>query len=99
MRLYKIAWAFWIAGTIVIALSWVHAVAPQVGWIGWGVALFGTLLSFFQRRSLPTTVERPSTVIADLDKLVLLRDRGEITEEQYLRQRNALLGEPGDRKP
>ena len=99
MRLYKIAWLFWIAGSIVIGLSWVNVVTPRVGWIGWGVALFGTVLSFFSRRGTCCPAQSvstpPSSVVSDLDRLTQMRDRGDITEEQYLRQRNALLGDPG----
>jgi hypothetical protein len=39
MRLNRISWAFWTAGTIVIVLSWMNMVTPRVGWIGFGVAL------------------------------------------------------------
>lgn len=98
MILYRVSWALWIAGTAVIVLSWTHAVTAQVGWIGWGVALAGTVLSFFGRRSCGAPAapagNAPSSVVSDLDRLVQLRDRGDITEEQYLRQRNALLGDP-----
>ena len=95
MALNRISWILWIGGTIVIVLSWTHAVTPQIGWIGWGVALAGTVLSLFGRRSCCAPAPgpaKPSSVVSDLDRLVQLRDRGDITEEQYLRQRNALLG-------
>jgi hypothetical protein len=103
MRIYKIAWGFWIVGSIIVALSWVNAVTSKAGWIGWGVALFGTVLSFLGKRSGPCDAVAPgpppSTVVSDLDRLVLLRERGDITEEQYLRQRNALLSGPGRDRP
>lgn len=101
MTLYRFSWLLWIAGTAVIVLSWTQAITPQVGWIGWGVALAGTVLSFLGRATCRTSTvlqDRPSSIVSDLDRLVQLRDRGDITEEQYLRQRNALLGEPGGEK-
>ena len=53
--MYKLCWAMWIAGTILIAASWANFVSPTVGWIGFAVALAGTLLSFVsqQRPQLP----------------------------------------------
>jgi hypothetical protein len=95
MSLSRISWVLWIGGTIEIVLSWTHAVTPQVGWIGWGVALAGTVLSLLGRKTCcapAPEAAKPSSVVSDLDRLVQLRDRGDITEEQYLRQRNALLG-------
>jgi len=44
--MYKFCWAMWIVGTILIVASWVNIVNPTVGWVGFGVALLGTLLSF-----------------------------------------------------
>jgi hypothetical protein len=50
--MYKFCWGMWIGGTILIVASWVDIVSPTVGWVGFGVALLGTLLSFVaqQRR-------------------------------------------------
>lgn len=54
MSLNAACWLMWIAGTIVIVLSWVNVVTPQTGWFGFGLAIFGTLLSSFARsRSRP----------------------------------------------
>jgi hypothetical protein len=44
--LYKFCWAIWIGGTILIVASWADIVSPTIGWVGFGVALLGTLLSF-----------------------------------------------------
>jgi hypothetical protein len=101
MRLYRFAWALWIAGSVVIGLSWIDAVSRRMGWGGWIIALCGTILSFIARQSCSAgpPARAPSTAVADLDRLVELRNRGDITEEQYLRQRNALLGEPDRDKP
>ena len=76
---------------------------PKLGWVGWGVAGFGSLLSYFGKLDASSATRGsalpPPNVVADLDRLVRLRDRGDITEEQYLRQRNALLGDPGGKTP
>ncbi len=53
--LYKFCWVLWIAGTAIIVASWLDIVTPTVGWVGFGVALAGTLLSLGsqQRRQQP----------------------------------------------
>jgi hypothetical protein len=43
--MYKFCWLLWIGGTILIIASWGEIVTPAIGWIGFGVALTGTLLS------------------------------------------------------
>ncbi len=45
-RMYRFCWVLWIGGTAVIVASWLNIVTPAVGWVGFGVALAGTLLSF-----------------------------------------------------
>ena len=50
----------WTAGTILIVLSWVDVVSRDVGWIGFGIALFGVVLSAIPHvqawfGNLPTT--------------------------------------------
>ena len=44
--LYKLSWAMWIVGTLLIVGSWINVVPNSIGWVGFGVALAGTLLSF-----------------------------------------------------
>ena len=46
-RLYVFCWVLWLCGTALIALSWVRLVTPEIGWIGFGIALVGTFLSMF----------------------------------------------------
>ena len=55
MDLYKLAWFVWIVGTILIVMSWNGTVSPTTGWVGFGIALVGVLLSFIPqlRRKLP----------------------------------------------
>ena len=42
---HNFCWAMWIGGTILIVASWANVVTPAMGWVGFGVALAGTLLS------------------------------------------------------
>ena len=49
--LYKFCWVLWIGGTILIVASWGDIVTPTVGWIGFGVALAGTLFSIVAQQS------------------------------------------------
>jgi hypothetical protein len=53
--MYKFCWVLWICGTVVIVASWLDIVTPTVGWVGFGIALAGTLLSFgaHQQRQQP----------------------------------------------
>jgi hypothetical protein len=44
--MYKACWALWVGGTALILLSWVNVVPTAVGWVGFGAAAAGTLLSF-----------------------------------------------------
>jgi hypothetical protein len=46
MDLYKTSWLVWIAGTILIVLSWNNTVSAEVGWVGFAIALIGVVLSF-----------------------------------------------------
>jgi hypothetical protein len=68
MNLYALAWLLWIAGTILIVLSWTGTVSNEAGWGGFVVALIGVGLSFVAhirpRRAVPPTNSVP------LDKAV-----------------------------
>ena len=39
-------WLLWISGSILIVASWGNVVPPAIGWIGFGIATAGTLLSY-----------------------------------------------------
>ena len=98
MNLYKLSWALWVPGTVLIMLSWSHTVSPRVGWIGFWVALAGTGLSFFQKRARVAAPGGPgpaSAALDDLAKLADLRDRGAISEEEFHAKRKALLDRVG----
>jgi hypothetical protein len=58
---YRFSWLLWIGGTALILGSWNGAVTPQVGWVGFGVALAGTLLSMVSNRVSPAADPREST--------------------------------------
>ena len=49
-KLRQVCNAMWLLGTIVIVLSWVNVVPPWVGWIGFGIAGVGWLISLGIRR-------------------------------------------------
>ena len=98
MTLYKLSWAIWIPGTLLIFLSWGNVVSPKVGNIGWWMAMAGAVLSFIptkRREADAPPAEKPSTALSDLDTLARLRDKGDLTEEEYQRQRSKLLGDSG----
>jgi peptidoglycan/LPS O-acetylase OafA/YrhL len=50
-KLRRLASLLWLVGVAAIVLSWTNTVTPTVGWIGFGVALVGTLLSTFAGRT------------------------------------------------
>lgn len=60
---YRFSMVLWIGGTALIVGSWANVVTPQVGWIGFGIAGAGTLLSMASNRvsSVPRR-ERPSNL-------------------------------------
>lgn len=98
MNLHKLSWAIWIPGTLLVFLGWGKVVSPQVGNIGWWIAMAGVVISFlpkFQRAADVAPARKPSTVVSDLDTLARLRERGDLTEEEYQRQRSKLLGDSG----
>ena len=94
----RMSWGLWISGTILIILSWTGTVSPTVGWVGFGMALVGSLISWIPGRR---PVEAPrrgapgpaSARIDDLAKLADLRERGAITEEEFYKQKKELLGD------
>ncbi len=49
-RLRQACTATWIAGTGLIVLSWINAVPPAVGWIGFGIAGVAWVVSLRVRR-------------------------------------------------
>ena len=66
MELYKFAWLVWIGGTILIILSWNDTVSPEIGWIGFVLALIGVGLSFIPH--LRTKREKPAVPSPPDDK-------------------------------
>jgi hypothetical protein len=84
--LHKIAWALWIGGTILIVGSWISIVPNPIGWVGFGVALAGTLLSMAsQSRGLAGSASREKPFLCDScllnhESLCLRPDRPNATE-------------------
>jgi hypothetical protein len=96
MATQKVSWGFWTAGTLVIVLSWFRVVSHEVGWIGFGVALLGSVLSWFgpKPRAQPAPGGPPSRDVADLEKLADLRERGLISEDEFAAQKKKILDRP-----
>lgn len=46
MKRHEYAWYFWCAGTIIIVLSWFDVVSTKIGWLGFGIALIGSVMSW-----------------------------------------------------
>ena len=42
----QIAWWLWAGGTVLIVLTWMEVVSPTVGWLGFGIGLIGSVLSW-----------------------------------------------------
>lgn len=98
MILRKLSWGLWIPGTMLVILSWGKVVPPRIGNIGWWISVAGAVLSFVPMFARSADVEpagKPSTVVSDLDTLSRLRERGDLTEEEYQRQRSKLNGDSG----
>ncbi len=57
--MYKFCWAMWLGGTLLIVASWANVVTPPVGWVGFAVALAGTLLSFGAQRPRQQSRRKP----------------------------------------
>src|SRR5437868_4554732 len=49
-KLRKACYAIWLIGTALIVLSWIRAVPPLVGWIGFGLGGLGWLVSLGVKR-------------------------------------------------
>ena len=44
--LYKIGFAGWLLGTVLIVLSWLGTVPPLVGWTGFAICLVGAMFTW-----------------------------------------------------
>jgi hypothetical protein len=42
----KVAWWLWVVSTALIALTWFGVVSMTVGWVGFGMGLFASFLSW-----------------------------------------------------
>jgi hypothetical protein len=71
-RLPKIAWYLWLIGTAIVVASWLDLVEPRVGWVGWCVALVGTILSVGGSRAPAEPPPAPAAGPEPLCKTCLL---------------------------
>ena len=84
--LYKISWGLWIVGTVLIVGNWIGVIPNSIGWIGFGVALAGTLLSFVsQSRGFAGAASQEKPFLCDScmlnhESLCLRPDRPNATE-------------------
>ena len=46
MTRMQIAWWLWLIGSILIALSWFNVVSTTIGWCGFGIGMFGSILAW-----------------------------------------------------
>jgi hypothetical protein len=46
MRRNQVAWWLWAVGFVLIALSWFGVVSLKVGWIGFAIGAFASVLSW-----------------------------------------------------
>jgi len=67
MSRHQKAWWLWAVGTVLIVLSWFHVVTNTVGWIGFGIGLAGSIMSWGARppRSVPGSSEQPAASESD----------------------------------
>lgn len=60
--MYKFCWMMWIGGTALIVASWSEVVSPTVGWVGFGIALSGTVLSLVAQQHPQKSLRKPPEV-------------------------------------
>ncbi len=65
----QFAWYLWIGGSALIVGSWFDVVSVKVGWIGFGVALAGTLLSMNGHRFRSGPRDRGPRILCDSCRL------------------------------
>ena len=104
MKLRHWLWTLWTVGTILIILSWMNVVSRSVGWIGFGIALLGTICSGYSTRETglarPEVARHPASSTLDaIGKLAELRDQGAISESEFAEKKKALLDEVGGKRP
>jgi len=46
----RAVWIAWWLGTVLIVLSWVDVVSPQIGWVGFGIACVSVVVSVIANR-------------------------------------------------
>jgi hypothetical protein len=64
MKRFQIAYGLWVVGTALIVLSWFNIVSPTAGWIGFGIGLIGSGISW----SLPPPSSTSQADAGNLEK-------------------------------
>lgn len=89
VSLSHVSWACYVVGIAIILGSYVNVVSTGVGWIGWVIAMAGWAMQY-----LPAA--KRESVATKLERLARLRDRGEITNDEYERAKaEVLVEQPG----
>jgi len=60
---HNFAWTLWLVGTVLIVGSWFHVVPIRVGWIGFAIAMAGSLISRSGRQYRPVPRRAPAPTI------------------------------------
>ena len=69
MNRQQIAWWMWAIGSVLIALSWFSVVSHAVGWMGFGIGMFGSVLGWGLRPpgGDPLGSDSPESSTSELD--------------------------------
>ena len=53
----QIAWWMWAVGLVLVVLSWFDVVSTNLGWFGFAIGVFGSVISWGLR---PPPADRPA---------------------------------------
>ena len=85
MALRAITWTLYGIGLCIVAGSWVGLVPAGVGWLGWVIGMIGWALFYVPKVRQRTPADR----LRDLDRM---REQGLVSDEEYVRQRDRIVG-------
>jgi len=67
---HNFAWSLWLVGTVLIVGSWFDVVPIRVGWIGFAIAMAGSLISRGGRQYRPgPRIAPPPPVLCETCRL------------------------------
>jgi len=93
---YKISWACYLIGSLLVFGSWVSIVPTWLGWIGWLMALAGWAVGSLGSRNqcrIERPAVRPFSKAEEIAKLDLLRKEDVISEEEFQAEKRRILNE------